>query len=134
MQMGRVTEPATEPMSKEKALALLRTTVADMLAKTGNFSHTAFSGNEARINFGVAIDGLMTDLYYAKEAGYDENYGTWVEVKEYMLEYYDTICETAELYGLADAEIYLYVLNDANTSLAILTICDGAVIEDYMSQ
>ena len=129
-----ITEPATEPMSKEAALALFESTIRDMFAKTGNFSATAFSGDEARINFGVVIDSLAADLYYAKQAGHDKNYGTWVELKDYMLEHYDTICETAEHYGLTDAEIYLYVLNDSNTSLAMLTIYNGAVIADYMSQ
>ena len=129
-----MTVPETEPLSKEEAVALFRAEVVDMLAKSGNFSATAFSGDETRINFGVAIEGLMTDLYYAKNAGHDENYEKWVEVKNSMLETYDTICDTAKMYGLENTEIYLYILNDSNTSKAILTIRDGAVIGDYMSQ
>lgn len=127
-----VTEPVSEPEILFKPdINLFRSIIEDLLGSSFDFCVT--SGDEANFYIGVGTDGFADTMITSKNAGYDENFGPWVEVKNAMLEMYSNIHDTAMMHGLYDTKITLMFLNDTNHDKALLIIQDGVVSYDFLA-
>lgn len=127
-----ITEPATEPGDVVKPnLDAFKSFIEATLGSSFDFCATSDDG--ISLNIGVAIDGFTDTIIKTQDAGYGADFEPWVQVKEAMLEMYDTICDAAKNYELHDTKITLMFLNDTNHANALLIIRDGVVCYDFLT-
>ena len=111
--------------------ALIKSFLETMLADS--FDYSLVEGDETGFTISVAINGLTAEVYTAKTAGYDENYGPWVDAKNSMLEAYNATYELLITMGMENPSLMMIVLNDTNHDNYLLAMYAGSIVYDVMA-
>lgn len=125
--------PMAEKADEPAALELLQSYVESTIGGYYDYYEVNINSDEAIIAIKLANNGLGEAVFAAKAAGFDENFESWVELRNSHLEIYDSIREVALTLGLNDIVVNICIIDDQNYDGVFLVISDGAVLYDYMA-
>ena len=125
--------PTAEKVDEPAALELLQSFAESTIGSYYDYYEVNVNVDKTIIAIKLANNGLGEAIFAAKNAGLDENYEAWVELKRSHLELYDSIREVAQTIGLDDIVITICIIDDQNHDGVFLVVSDGAVLYDYMA-
>lgn len=125
--------PLAEKADEPAALELLQSLVESTIGSYYDYYEVYVNADETTIAIQLANNGLGEAVFAAKDAGFDESFEAWAELRNSHLELYDSIREMALTLGLDDVVINIFIKDDQNHDRVFLVISDGAVLYDYMA-
>lgn len=115
LPINQANEPLADPStySKQASIEAIQASFGLLLRKS-SFDYYNITYNEDGNRFYVetAMDGLVDRLIEAKNAGYDETWDAWVQVKSATLALFNELTTHLESVGREDTKIFLAIEND----------------------
>lgn len=119
--------------SEEPLMSMDMTAAVIEALVSKNFENYKVDYDDSGITLSLWQDGLAAGSILAA-AGNQESVESWNNIRENLLTFSDSVYETMETAGHGDAILMINILNDQNTENVLLSVVNGTIVYDAVSE